>query len=176
MLEFSVLISFTRQIIFLFETLHIRLRRHICLTQVVILSSTSNFFATIASLCNNVTTSSKKNVTNVYVFLLCHYHVITPTDHSQNTGFFQRVQKVTSVSCNGLISIDFVHFGFVVIDNFLSRNLLLFSCHPIGQLCLGGPGYSCRTVMCLPCNKIRESPYASSCFVANKIRPYLSAF
>ena len=24
--------------------------------------------------------------------------------------------------------------------------LLLFSCNPIGQLCLGGPGYSSRTV------------------------------
>ena len=81
---------------FLFETLHIKLRRHICLTLAVILSSTNNFFTTIASLCNNVTTSSKKNVTSVYVFLLCHYHLITPTDHSENTGFFQRVQKVMS--------------------------------------------------------------------------------
>ena len=27
-------------------------------------------------------------------------------------------------------------------DHQLSRNELLFSCHPIGQLCPGGPGYS----------------------------------
>ena len=28
-----------------------------------------------------------------------------------------------------------------IIDNQLSRNVLLFSCYPTGQLCLGGPGY-----------------------------------
>ena len=44
----------------LFETFHITPRRHICLTQAVILSSTSNFFATIATLCNKHATSSKK--------------------------------------------------------------------------------------------------------------------
>ena len=27
-----------------------------------------------------------------------------------------------------------------------SRYVLLFSCHLFGQLCLGGPGYSSRTV------------------------------
>ena len=34
-----------------------------------------------------------------------------------------------------------------MIDNYLSRNVLLFSRNPIGQLCLGGRGYSSRTVM-----------------------------
>ena len=29
----------------------------------------------------------------------------------------------------------------------LSWNVLLFSCNPIGQLCLSGPGYSSRTVI-----------------------------
>ena len=39
-------------------------------------------------------------------------------------------------------------FGFLVImiEIYLSSNVLLFSCNPIGQLCLGGPGYSSRTV------------------------------
>ena len=41
-----------------FETLHITATRHICLTQAVILSSTSNLLsniiATIAALCNNM--------------------------------------------------------------------------------------------------------------------------
>ena len=124
--------------VFLFETLHIKLRRHICLTQAVVLSSTSNFFATIASLCNNLTTSGIKNVTQVYVFLLCHY----PNGPLRKHGLFS-----AGLSCNGLISIHFVHFSFVVIDSLLSRNLLLFSCHPIGQLCLGGPGYSGCTVI-----------------------------
>ena len=50
---------FTRQC-FLFETLHIAPTRHICLTQAVILSSTSNFFTTIAPLCNDVMSSSQK--------------------------------------------------------------------------------------------------------------------
>ena len=33
-----------------------------------------------------------------------------------------------------------------MIDNQLSRNVLLFSCHTIGQLCLGDPGYISRNV------------------------------
>ena len=35
----------------------------------------------------------------------------------------------------------------IIIDNWLSRNVLLFSCNPIGQLCLGGPGYSSCNVI-----------------------------
>ena len=46
--------------VLLFETLNITPRRYICLTQAVILSSTSNFFATIAALCNKHATSSQK--------------------------------------------------------------------------------------------------------------------
>ena len=46
------------------------------------------------------------------------------------------------------------HFVVIVIDHQLFRNVLLFSCNPIGQLCLlGGPGYSSRTVilyLCVP--------------------------
>ena len=37
-------------------------------------------------------------------------------------------------------------FISIMIDNLLSWNVLLFSCYPIGLLCLGGPGYSSRTV------------------------------
>ena len=37
-----------------------------------------------------------------------------------------------------------------MIDNQLSRNVLLFSCHPIGQLCLNGHGDSSRTVTVAP--------------------------
>ena len=33
-----------------------------------------------------------------------------------------------------------------MIDNQLSRNVLLFSCNPIGQHCLGSIGYSSRTL------------------------------
>ena len=33
-----------------------------------------------------------------------------------------------------------------MIDKQLSWNVLLFSCHPIGQLCLGDSGDSSRTV------------------------------
>ena len=46
--------------VFVFKTLHVTPRRHICLTQAVIFSSTSNFFATIAALWKNMTTSSQK--------------------------------------------------------------------------------------------------------------------
>ena len=38
-------------------------------------------------------------------------------------------------------------FVVVMINYLFSRNVLLFSCNPIGQLCLGGRGYSSRTVM-----------------------------
>ena len=34
----------------------------------------------------------------------------------------------------------------IMIDNQLSRNVLLFSCHPVDQLCLGDPGYISRNV------------------------------
>ena len=46
-------------------------RRLICLTQAVILSSATNFFATIAPLCNNVK-PQVKITTNIYIFCLCH--------------------------------------------------------------------------------------------------------
>ena len=56
---------------FVFETLDITLRRQICLTQGVILSHNSNFFATIAAL---VITSRPqvKNLRKRYVFCLRH--------------------------------------------------------------------------------------------------------
>ena len=34
--------------------------------------------------------------------------------------------------------------------NQFSRNVLFFFCNPIGQICLGGPGYSSRTATSLP--------------------------
>ena len=35
----------------------------------------------------------------------------------------------------------------IMIDNLLSRIVLLFSCNPIGQhICIGGPSYSSRPV------------------------------
>ena len=43
--------------------------------------------------------------------------------------------------------------------NQLSWNVLLFSCNPIGQLCLSGPSYSSRTVkLCSlrPAGYVRE--------------------
>ena len=49
--------------------------------------------------------------------------------------FLQQAQKVPSVGCNWLISI---HVMLLI--------SILFSCNPIGQLCLGGPGYSGHTV------------------------------
>ena len=36
--------------------------------------------------------------------------------------------------------------SYWLVDNWLSWNVLLFSCNPIGQLFLSGPGYSSRTV------------------------------
>ena len=73
---------------------------------------------------------------------------VTLTDLSGNTSFPQRIQKITSVGFNWLISIQccLCHFALIMTDNQLSRNLLLFYCNPIGQLCLGGPGYSSCTV------------------------------
>ena len=57
--------------VFLFKTLRTTPRRSISLTQAVILSSTSNFFAPIAALCNNLEPQIKK-ITIVYVFRISH--------------------------------------------------------------------------------------------------------
>ena len=50
-------------------------------------------------------------------------------------------------------------FMVIIIDNKLSPNILLFSCNLIGQLCLGGPGYSNRTVTgsCLVSGQNKDS-------------------
>ena len=70
--------------VFLFKTLHIKLRRHICLTQAVILSTTSNFFATIALLCNNVR-PQVKIITNIYIFRF--RHTLQRTSHETRHFF-----------------------------------------------------------------------------------------
>ena len=92
----------------LFETFHITPRRHICLTEAVILSSTSNFFTTIATLCNKHATSRLvKNMTNNYFFHL--------SQHSNGSLRKRMVSsagstEVMSVGCTCLISIH-VDFG-----------------------------------------------------------------
>ena len=52
--------------------------------------------------------------------------------------------------CNLLFFLFFVFFFFfyelLIAHNPLSWNVLFLSCNPICQLCLGGPGYSSRTV------------------------------
>ena len=47
-----------------------------------------------------------------------------------------------------------IHVGYFVMWElwltstlYLSQNVLLFSCHPISQLCLGGSGYRSHTVI-----------------------------
>ena len=75
------------------------------LTEAVILSSNSNFFAVIAAYCNNDLTSSKK--VNCFMVFLSPF---TLTELSGNTSFLRRVQKVTSVSCNWFISMHVVYF------------------------------------------------------------------
>ena len=86
----------------MFATLHITPRRHICLTEAIIFSSASNFFTTIASLCNNIMTSKQK-FNNVYIFLSASF---TLRDPSKNTGFVQQVQNVMSVCYNWLINFN----------------------------------------------------------------------
>ena len=92
--------------------MHTTPRRHIYL-------STRNFFATIATYCNNMPLQVK-NTTIVHVFCP-HSH--TETDLSGNTCFLQQVQKVMSESCNWLISINVVYFVFWCIL-YLTTNFL----------------------------------------------------
>ena len=73
--------------------------------QAGILSSSSNFVATIAALCNKH--STVKNVTITFTF---SPSVSTLTDLSGNIAFLQPVLRVTSVGCNWLISIHVVDF------------------------------------------------------------------
>ena len=88
--------------------LHITPRRHNCLSQAVILSSTSNFFSTIAALCKSMTTSSQKYNWR----LLFSPPSFTLTDLSGNVGFLQRVQKVAYAGCNLLIRIHVAYFDY----------------------------------------------------------------
>ena len=92
--------------VFLFKTLYIISRKHVCLTQSVILSSTSNFFATIATHCNYMRPLKSKYHQRLHFFA----SVNTLTDLSGNIGFLQRVQKVRFVNCNWLISTHVVDF------------------------------------------------------------------
>ena len=80
---------------------------HISLTQAVILSFTSNFFATIAPLYNNMR-PQVKSITIVKVF---SPPSLTLTELSGNTCVLQRVQKVTSVGCT-LSLLIFVRLNF----------------------------------------------------------------
>ena len=90
------------------DRLHITPRRHNCLSQAVILSSTSNFFSTIAALCKSMTTSSQK-----YNWRLRFSPPsFTLTDLSGNAGFLQRVQKVAYAGCNLLIWIHVAYFDY----------------------------------------------------------------
>ena len=69
---------------------------------------------------------------------------------------WRQIQAIAWI--NNLIVIFRTHFHLMIllnggsvgswfkIDNQLSRNVLLFSCNPIGQLCLGDLCYSSRTV------------------------------
>ena len=104
--RFSGMQNISPDNIFPFKTLHTTPRRHVSLTQAVILSSTSNFFTTIAVICNNMWPQVKNY----------RLHFSLPslflTDPSGNTCFLQWVQKVMSVGCNlnWLISLHIVYF------------------------------------------------------------------
>ena len=115
-----------------------------CLTRRVLFLSASNFFPSIAVLCNKMR-PQVKIATDVYIFRLCH-SINGPLRKYELSS----VGTKDHVSRFWLINFDpYCLFRFVVvmIDYLLSRNVLLFSCNPIGQLCLGGRGYSSRTVM-----------------------------
>ena len=83
------------QTMFFYSTLDTAIGWHISLTQAVILSFTSNFFATIAPLSNNMR-PQVKSITIVKAF---SPPSLPLTDLSGNTCVLQRVQKVTSVGC-----------------------------------------------------------------------------
>ena len=108
----------------MFATLDITPRGHICLTEAVILSSTSNFFVTIALLCNNIMTSKQK-FNNVSIFLSASFIL---TDPSKNTGFVQRVQNVMSV-CLLLQLVDFNPCCLPVFQFWLTTNFLAMHCY-----------------------------------------------
>ena len=59
--------------------------------------------------------------------------------------------------------------------NQLSLNVLLFSCNPIGQLCLSGPGYSSRTVIGTGEKIGQQLTGASSVTIPETIAGHISA-
>ena len=56
------------------------------------------------------------------------------------------------------ISNVFFFTSFWLAYHQLSWNVLLFSCNPVGQLCLSGPSYSSRTVIPPPWKFISSAP------------------
>ena len=62
--------------VFLFETLHVTPRRHICLTQAVILSPTSDFFATVAHFA--MTFDFKSKLEQLFTFFTSLTHSSGP--------------------------------------------------------------------------------------------------
>ena len=107
---------------FSLRNLQSNMQKHICLKQAVILAPTSNFFATIAALCNKHETSSRKYI----------------TDFSGNI-------RLSSVGSKGhvcrLLLIDFdpccwFRSMVIMMDNLLSQNVLWF---PV--ILLVNPGY-----------------------------------
>ena len=81
----------------------------------------------------------------MFTFFVCFIYSNGPLK-KHRTGFPQQVQNIMSVCCNWLILTHVIYFNKFLIDNQLSRNVLLFSCNTIGQLCLGDPSYSSHTV------------------------------
>ena len=67
----------------------------------------------------------------------------TLTDLSGNAGFLQWVQKVTSVGCK-LFDFDPCCLFWLWLTTNFPRMYCYFNL--VGQLCLGDPGYSSRTV------------------------------
>ena len=80
------------QTMFFYPELYIQNPGDGTLTQAVILSSTSNFFAPVAACCNNMRPSKSQNYNCRLGF---SRPSLTLTDLSGNTCFLQRAQKVT---------------------------------------------------------------------------------
>ena len=90
---------------------------------VFLLSSASNFFASISTLFKNLR-PQVKIITSLYTFFAS---VTQANGPFSKHGFLQRVQKVTSAGFDLLISIHIVDFvSWHAGDNYLSRNLLFF--------------------------------------------------
>ena len=122
------------QTIFSYLKLCIQHPGDIFFDKAVILSSTHNFFATIAALCNNMPGHCKLKIQLSFMFF-ASIHTLQETSQETHAFFSSFKRSRLLVVIGWFWSMLFISFRSNYIRQLTFSNVLLFSCNPIGQLC-----------------------------------------